>query len=110
MPIRITHGFKYPNSRASSADGLSSTDWRQAQREGAVVPPSCKRARSVRGWWTGGPPVERQKEALARSTPVPEPGLMIGLAARAANDRAKVAAFARSFVRSLTDDRARGHS
>lgn len=57
----------------------------------------------------GGPPVEREKADLARSTPVPEPGL-IGLAAGAANDRAKVAAFARSFVRSLTDDRARGHS
>jgi len=58
----------------------------------------------------GDPPVEREKGALARSTPVPEPGLMIGLTAGAANDRAKVAAFARSFVRSLTDDRARGHS
>lgn len=58
----------------------------------------------------GDPPVEREKGDLARSTPVPEPGLMIGLTAGAANDRAKVAAFARSFVRSLTDDRARGHS
>ena len=58
----------------------------------------------------GGPRVERERGALARSTPMPEPGVVIGLAAGAANDRAKVAAFARSFVRSLTDDRARGHS